>query len=96
MLEAHGAVSEPVGQAMAEGVRARFGAEVGVGITGIAGPGGGTPSKPVGLVVLAVATRDATSVRTLRFVGDRPMVRAQAVIAALDLVRRTLETDRPA
>ena len=90
LLGAHGAVSEPVGRALAEGVRSRFGVEVGVGITGVAGPGGGTPAKPVGMVVLAVATPGGTSVRTARFVGDRPMVRAQAVIAALDAVRQAL------
>ena len=91
LIAAHGAVSEPVGQAMAEGIRARLGSEVGVGITGIAGPSGGTAEKPVGTVVIAVTTAELAQVRTLRLVGDRPMVRVQAVNAALDLVRRALQ-----
>lgn len=96
LIASHGAVSEPVGRAMAEGVRARLGVDVGVGITGIAGPDGGSADKPVGTVVLAVATAAGSSVRTLRFVGDRQMVRQQAVIAALDQVRRALGEHRPA
>ena len=92
VIAAHGAVSEPVGLAMAEGIRVRLGADLGVGITGIAGPGGGTAEKPVGTVVIAAATAHSSQVRTLRLVGDRPMVRVQAVNAALDLVRRMLGT----
>jgi len=91
LVATHGAVSEPVGQAMAHGVRARLGADIGVGITGVAGPDGGTAEKPVGTVVIAVATAESSHVRTLRLVGDRPMVRVQAVNAALDLVRRALQ-----
>lgn len=86
----HGAVSEPVARAMAEGVRARAGVEVGVGITGIAGPGGGTPEKPVGLVVIAVATPAGTDVRTCRFVGGRVQVKTSASGTAIDFVRRAL------
>lgn len=93
LIDAHGAVSEPVGRAMAEGVRLRFGVDVGVAVTGIAGPTGGTAAKPVGTVVMAVATRAGATVRTVRFGGDRPLVRQQAVIAALDLVRQTLAAD---
>jgi nicotinamide-nucleotide amidase len=89
VLEAHGAVSEPVASAMADGVRQELGAEVGVGITGIAGPTGGTATKPVGTVVIAVSG-PAAAVRTSHFIGDRQMVRTQAVQAALDLVRRSL------
>ncbi len=89
VIASHGAVSEPVAQAMAEGVRDRFGADVGIGITGVAGPGGGTPTKPVGMVVISVAGAH-TAVRTFNFVGDRGMVRTQAVNAALDVLRRSL------
>lgn len=96
IIEEHGAVSEPVGRAMSEGVRARLGAEVGVGITGIAGPTGGTPEKPIGTVVIAVATPRRTTVRTLNLGGDRATVRQHSVIAALELVRRALVADTPA
>jgi nicotinamide-nucleotide amidase len=90
LLVAHGAVSEPVALAMAEGVRARLATEVGVSVTGIAGPSGGTPAKPVGTVVIAVAG-PASIVQTLAFPGDRQMVRAQATQAALNIVRRMLD-----
>jgi nicotinamide-nucleotide amidase len=91
LIDAHGAVSEPVGRAMAEGIRRSTGAEVGVGITGIAGPSGGSSAKPVGTVVVAVAVADAeTAVRTLLFPGDRDTVRRHATFAALDMIRRAL------
>lgn len=92
LLAEHGAVSEPVAAAMASGARARFGAEVGVGVTGIAGPGGGTPEKPVGTVCIALA--DATGVSTSRLVlpGARGEVRARAVQAALFLLRQRLRS----
>ncbi len=90
MLAEHGAVSEPVARAMAEGVRQRYLADVGVAITGIAGPSGGSTDKPVGTVVLALASDGVSVVRTRLFVGDRQMVRTQATNGALDLVRRTL------
>ncbi len=78
MLLEHGAVSEPVAVAMAEGMRYRARVEIGIGITGIAGPGGGTPTKPVGTVAIAMAGPDAaTLVRTLRFAGDRSRVKLQ-------------------
>jgi nicotinamide-nucleotide amidase len=94
LLIDHGAVSEPVALAMAEGIRIRARADVGVGVTGIAGPGGGTPDKPVGTVVIAVST-DVVSgfsrtVKTFRFHGEREHVKLQASNAALDMVRRTL------
>jgi len=87
LLEEHGAVSEPVARAMAEGVAAALGADIGVAVTGIAGPAGGSDAKPVGTVVIAVAGA-IDGVRTFRFLGDRQMVRLQSVAAALDLVRR--------
>lgn len=91
VLRDHGAVSEPVALGMAEGVRTRLGADVGVGVTGIAGPSGGTDAKPVGTVVIAVAGPGAaTHVRTLRLPGDRAMVRQLSVQSALDLVRRVI------
>lgn len=93
LLEAHGAVSEPVAAAMAEGIRARTGADVGVAITGIAGPGGGTPAKPVGTVVIGVLMEgEPMSVRTYSFPGSREHVRFQSTQAALDTVRRKLLT----
>jgi nicotinamide-nucleotide amidase len=89
-IAVHGAVSEQVAVAMAEGVRARLATDVGVAVTGIAGPSGGTVDKPVGTVVIAVAGVDATVVRTLLFVGDRATIRAQSTQTALDMVRRSL------
>jgi nicotinamide-nucleotide amidase len=90
MLEAHGAVSEPVATAMAEGVRSRARVDIGMGVTGIAGPDGGTPEKPVGMVCIAAASAAGARVRTFRFVGGREMVKFQASQAALDMVRRML------
>jgi nicotinamide-nucleotide amidase len=90
MLIEHGAVSEPVALAMAAGVRQRLGVNVGVGITGIAGPGGGSPEKPVGTVVIAVTDGSREDVKTFRFPGDRQTIRARAVSAALDRLRRLL------
>jgi len=76
---------------MADGVRRRIGADVGVAVTGIAGPGGGSAAKPVGTVVIAVAMPDRpTTAKTFLFLGDRAMVRTQSGVAALDLVRRAL------
>lgn len=90
-LSTHGAVSVPVASAMARGVRARLDSSIGVGITGIAGPGGGTEEKPVGMVVIAVdGPGDRHVVRTSHFPGDRAMVRQFSVQRALDLVRRAL------
>ena len=91
LIETHGAVSEPVAVAMAEGIRQRTGADVAVGITGIAGPGGGTQTKPVGTVVIAaIVPGQPVYVRTDSVVGGRPMVKFQATQAALDRVRRML------
>jgi nicotinamide-nucleotide amidase len=90
MLEEHGAVSEPVALAMAEGIKSRARADVGVGVTGIAGPTGGTPDKPVGTVAVAAVTEDGRRSRTFRFYGEREQVKFQASQAALDMVRRML------
>jgi nicotinamide mononucleotide (NMN) deamidase PncC len=72
---------------MAEGIRARAGTNVGVGVTGIAGPGGGTPDKPVGTVVIAVAVDEEVRVRTFQFIGPRDMVKFQAAQSALNMMR---------
>ena len=89
-LAAHGAVSEETAREMASGVRARFGVDVGVSITGIAGPGGGTTEKPVGTFCVAVDLRGQLgSVRTSG-VGDRHEIRQRAAQAALNLVRRAI------
>jgi nicotinamide-nucleotide amidase len=91
LIEEHGAVSEAVAVAMAEGIRARASADLGLGITGIAGPTGGSPEKPVGTVAVALATPDGTRARTFRFFGERESVKFQASQAALDMVRRHLK-----
>jgi nicotinamide-nucleotide amidase len=93
IIEHHGAVSEPVAEAMARGIRTRANVDLGVGITGIAGPDGGTEAKPVGTVAIAVAGPgpDDLRVRTFHFVGGRSMIKFQAAQAAMDMVRRTLQ-----
>ena len=90
-LAAHGAVSDPVARQMAAGARARLGATVGVGITGIAGPGGGTPEKPVGTVHIAIDVDGAARAVGYVFLGDREEIRFRATQFALDLVRRALD-----
>jgi nicotinamide-nucleotide amidase len=87
LIAEHGAVSEAVARAMAEGIRSRAGTNIGVGITGIAGPGGGTPEKPVGTVAVSVAVDDEVRVRTFQFIGGREMVKFQAAQSALNLTR---------
>ena len=87
MIREHGAVSEPVAQAMAAGIRARAGTNIGIGITGIAGPGGGSPEKPVGTVAVAVVGDEETRVRTFQFLGGRDMVKFQAAQSALNMTR---------
>ncbi len=89
-LATHGAVSAPVAEQMAAGACARADVEVGVGITGIAGPDGGSEEKPVGTVFIAVAVGGEVAVRKYRYVGTRNAVRERATQTALDLVRRRL------
>jgi nicotinamide-nucleotide amidase len=88
LIEAKGAVSPEVARALADGIRRRTGATLGVGITGIAGPGGGTPEKPVGLVFIAIADERGPKEKEFRLFGDRDRIRQQATQSALDLVRR--------
>jgi nicotinamide-nucleotide amidase len=90
LLAAHGAVSEPVARALAEGVRARAAATWGIGITGIAGPGGGTPEKPVGTVHVALAGPAGTEAVHRVFRGDRDRIRKTAAYEALNLLRLAL------
>ncbi len=86
MLAAHGAVSEPVARAMAEGARERTGSDLSLAITGIAGPDGGTPEKPVGTVHIAVSGVEGTTHRHVRFPGNRGTVRRGAAYGSLRLV----------
>jgi len=89
LIAEHGAVSEPVAAAMAAGIRKRTGVNIGVGITGIAGPGGGSEQKPVGTVCIAVDGIDS-KVRTFKFPGGREMVKAMSANWAIDMLRRYL------
>jgi nicotinamide-nucleotide amidase len=90
LLARHGAVSAEVAGAMASGARERLGADVVIADTGIAGPSGGTPDKPVGLVYVAVETPDATRVIDFNYPADREAIRSRAAVAGLHLVRRLL------
>jgi nicotinamide-nucleotide amidase len=91
LVEAHGAVSQEVAEALADGACARFGADVGVGVTGIAGPGGGTDEKPVGLVWFSVAGPDGARItRSVTMPGSRANVRDRSTTVAMHLVRRLL------
>jgi nicotinamide-nucleotide amidase len=90
-LRRYGAVSEEVVLKMAAGVRAKSGAEVGIGVTGVAGPGGGTPEKPVGLVWIALdVVGSEAKARRFQLIGDRIEIRQRAAQAALELLRRAL------
>jgi nicotinamide-nucleotide amidase len=91
LFDVHGAVSREVAEALADGARERLGADVGVGVTGIAGPGGGTEAKPVGLVWLSVGHRDGRRLtRSVNIPGGRADVRDRSTTIALHLVRRLL------
>ena len=96
LIEAHGAVSEPVAEAMAAGALHRFDADTAVAITGIAGPGGGTEEKPVGTVCFTVALADGeSSTRTLRLPGNRSDVRERSTTVAMHLLRQALSGATP-
>lgn len=88
LIEEHGAVSEPVARAMAEGARRAAGADIGLGVTGVAGPGGGSESKPIGLVHFGLALPDGSIEHVEKRFGDlgRDGVRLAAVRSALDLL----------
>jgi nicotinamide-nucleotide amidase len=90
LIERHGAVSREVAAALAQGIRERCNTTFGLGVTGIAGPSGGSEEKPVGLVYLSVSDRDETEVIERRFGGDRERIRHYASQTALDMVRRRL------
>jgi nicotinamide-nucleotide amidase len=90
LIEEHGAVSEPVARALAQGIRERSRTNVGIGVTGIAGPSGGTEQKPVGTVCIAVVADDGERVRTFHFLGGREMVKFQASQTAMNMLRLML------
>ncbi len=93
LIEAHGAVSEPVAEAMAEGALRKFDADTAIATTGIAGPGGGTDEKPVGTVCFSVKLADGPTItRTLRLPGNRADIRERSTTVALHLLRRALVT----
>jgi len=94
VLAAHGAVSAETAEAMAAGARTALGADVAVAVTGIAGPGGATPDKPVGLVFLHAAAPGGEEGLRFEFPGERAWIRSRAAVAALHLVRRLLERTR--
>jgi nicotinamide-nucleotide amidase len=87
MILSRGAVSSEVAVALAEGIRRRVGSTLGVGITGVAGPGGGSEEKPVGTVHIAIAHSGGIKERAARFPGDRESIRWQASQIALDMIR---------
>src|SRR5437867_2929973 len=89
-IEAHGAVSEEVVREMAVSARKKFGVDVALAITGVAGPGGGTPEKPVGLVWICAAVGDRVEPRKIQSWGDRQEIRYRAAQAAMELARRLL------
>ncbi len=91
MLQQHGAVSDSVAVAMAQGARSRLNADMAVAVTGVAGPSGGTAEKPVGLVFAGLVDADGVEVRSFNFSGDREDVRRQTVCAAFDMIMKRIE-----
>ena len=96
LLKKNGAVSEQVATAMAQGIRTRSKADVGLSVTGIAGPGGGTKDKPVGLVYVGLAAATGTSTKAFRFHGERETIKLRSSQGALDVLRRWLCHGAPA
>ena len=93
LIATHGAVSEPVAEAMADGALSRFGADTAVAITGIAGPVGGSEDKPVGTVCFTVKLADGdTHTRTIRLPGDRSDIRERSTTVAMHMLRRALSS----
>ena len=90
VLHQHGAVSQAVAEEMAVGVRQRFGSTLGLAVTGIMGPSGGTPDKPVGLVYVAVSEESVTAVKEFRLAGDRTVIKEWTAQVSLDFLRRRL------
>lgn len=88
VIQEHGAVSKQVARGLSEGIRRRAESSIGIGITGVAGPGGGTPEKPVGLVFIGLADLRGTAVREFRFPGNRERIRYWASQMALEMIRR--------
>jgi PncC family amidohydrolase len=95
LIATKGSVSPEVAEAMAEGVRGATDADIGIAVTGIAGPGGGSPEKPVGLVYIGLATTDKTITRRHQFQGDRATVRQKTTEEALRLAIEALEGRTP-
>ena len=95
VLAEHGAVSPHVASLLAQGARERFGADVGVGVTGVAGPGGGTPEKPVGMLYLAIADPDTGSMASHRLRGDRDAIRQRTTTLVLQALREHLTSEPP-
>ena len=94
-LDAHGAVSAQVAQAMALGARARFGSTIAASVTGIAGPDGGSPAKPVGLTYIGVADAAGVDVRRIVWAGDRAANRRDSAVAVLELLLGRIEAGSP-
>jgi PncC family amidohydrolase len=92
-LKKFGAVSKETVLGMASGIKQHYKADIGLAVSGIAGPAGGTPKKPVGLIYLGIATKRIANFEERIFSGNRRMIKEQAAMAALDLLRRTLETN---
>ena len=91
LIEQFGAVSTQVAEALADGASARFGADLGIGITGVAGPGGGTEEKPVGFVCFSVSSRNGERItRATRLPGNRSDIRDRSTTVAMHLLRRLL------